>query len=303
MSLESQIQDLFGLSNPRLEHLNTLVNDVALVTASSGKFALKLYNGQARTINDIQWEIDLVQHLVAHGAPVMRPVRGRHGYVEMVTVAGQVRAAAVSEWVPGEKPKPSRETYVLLGGAAARIHQAADAFEPPWTRFAYDARELIDEQTERMKRHLMAVRRYGEVVALGARLKDRIGDPVLDKGICHMDLTLDNVHVHDGKLTAFDFDSAGHCWRAFEPYGVLRFSEDYFRDWLEGYRSIRPFSEADEKAVCAFAIIADMENVVWKLGEARTSRGKPLMTDKDLPETVAGWLDWEREKIGLPSGG
>lgn len=298
MTLESQIQYLFGLGNPRLEHLNTLVNDVALVTASSGKFVLKLYYAPARTMKDVQWEIDLVEHLAAHGAPVMKPVRGKHGYVETVTVAGQERTATVFEWVPGEKPKPSRQTYVLLGEAAARIHEAADAFKPPWLRFPHDAHELIDEQIERMKRHLMAVRRYDQVVALGARLKDRINDPRLDKGICHMDLTLDNVHFHGGKLTAFDFDSAGYGWRAIEPYGVLRFSADYFRDWLEGYRSARPFSAADEKAVSAFAIIGDVENVVWKLGEARTSRGTPLMKDEDLPETVAGWLDWEREKLG-----
>lgn len=297
MTVESQIQDLFGLSNPHLEYLNTLVNDVAIVTAASGNFALKLYNAKARTVKDVRWELDLIEHLVAHGAPVMRPVRGKHGSVETFTVVGRERAAAVFEWVPGGKPRPSRETYVLLGETAARIHKAADVFEPTWVRFAYDAHELIDEQIERMKRHLMAVNRYDEVVALGARLKDRISDPVLDKGVCHMDLTLDNVHVHDGQLTAFDFDTAGYCWRAFEPYGVLRFSEDYFRDWLEGYRSIRPFSEADENAVYAFAIIGDIENVVWKLGEARTSRGKPLMTDKDLPETVAGWLDWEHARL------
>ena len=71
--------------------------------------------------------------------------------------------------------------------------------------------------------------------------------------------------VHDGKITAFDFDSAGHCWRAIEPYGVLMVSEDYFRDWLAAYLSIRPFSEAGERAVAAFAVIGDMHNVVWKL--------------------------------------
>lgn len=297
MTLESQIRDLFGLVNPRLEHLNTLVNDVVAVTAESGKFVLKLYNPRARTGKDVRWELDLVTHLVAHGAPAARPVRGEHGYVETVTVDGQERVAAVFEWAPGGKPEPSRETYVLLGEAAARVHQAADAFRSAWTRFAHDADNLIDGQIERMRRHLTAAGRYDEVAALGARLKGRISDPALDEGICHMDLTLDNVHVHDGMLTAFDFDSAGYCWRAIEPYGVLRFSDDYFRDWLDGYRSVRPFSAADEKAVSAFAVIADMETVAWKLGVAPTSRGEPLMTDKDLPETVDGWLDWERARL------
>ena len=80
------------------------------------------------------------------------------------------------------------------------------------------------------------------MTALGERLKDRLAEPSLDWGICHMDLTLDNVHVAEG-LTVFDFDSAGACWRAVEPYGVLRFSEPYFRAWLAGYRSVRPFGD------------------------------------------------------------
>lgn len=297
MTLESQIRDLFGLVNPRLEHLNTLVNDVVAVTAESGKFALKLYNPRARTGKDVQWELDLVTHLVEHGAPAARPVRGKHGYAETVTVDGQERVAAVFEWAPGAKPKPSQATYVLLGETAARVHQAADAFRPAWMRFAHDADSIIDGPIERMRRHLTAAGRYDEVAALGARLKDRISDPALDRGICHMDLTLDNVHVHDGALTAFDFDSAGYCWRAIEPYGVLRFSDDYFRAWLDGYRSVRSFGVADEEAVSAFAVIADLEIVAWKLGASPTSRGEPLMTDNDLPETVEGWLDWEQTRL------
>lgn len=71
-----------------------------------------------------------------------------------------------------------------------------------------------------------------------------------------MDLTLDNLHVSDGGVpTVFDFDSAGRCWRAVEPWGVLRFSRDYFRSWLTGYRRIRPFAAADEQAVSVFGVL------------------------------------------------
>ena len=107
-----------------------------------------------------------------------------------------------------------------------------------------------------------------------------------------MDLTLDNVHLAEG-LTVFDFDSAGACWRAVEPYGVLRFSEAYFQNWLTGYRSVRPFSTADERAVPVFGVVADLRVVTWKLGLADSSRGDPLLTAQDLPGIVDGWLDWE----------
>ena len=143
-----------------------------------------------------------------------------------------------------------------------------------------------------MRPALLEAGQWGTVDALGERLKGRLTEAPLDWGICHMDLTLDNVHVAEG-LTVFDFDSAGACWRAVEPYGVLRYSESYFRAWLAGYRSVRPFGIADETAVAVFGIVADLRVVAWKLGVAASSRGDPLLTAQDLPSIVDGWLDWE----------
>ncbi len=116
-----------------------------------------------------------------------------------------------------------------------------------------------------------------------------------------MDLTLDNVHLADD-LTVVDFDSAGTCWRAVEPWGVLRFSATYFQAWLAGYRTARHFGipdEAassgipDEAAVAAFGIVGDLRVVAWKLGVAASSRGSPLLAVGDLAAIVDGWLDWE----------
>jgi Ser/Thr protein kinase RdoA (MazF antagonist) len=143
-----------------------------------------------------------------------------------------------------------------------------------------------------MRRQLVQVDRWRSALSLGERLKERLARPGLDRGICHMDLTLDNVHLADD-LTVFDFDSAGMCWRAVEPWGVLKLSATYFHAWLAGYRTVRPFGAVDEQAVAAFAIVADFRVVAWKLGVAASSRGVPLLGVADLPAIVDGWLDWE----------
>jgi Ser/Thr protein kinase RdoA (MazF antagonist) len=156
---------------------------------------------------------------------------------------------------------------------------------------------VICEQLSRMNMHLHEAKRWKQAVDLGERLKHVIANPALDRGICHMDLTLDNVHRHGESITVFDFDSAGICWRAIEPYGVLRFSKASFEAWLDGYRSVRPFSRHDEQAVAAFCIIGDLRVVAWKLGLARSSRRKPLLAISDLPGVVDMWLDWERKNM------
>lgn len=295
MTLTHQIQDLFGLQDVICKHLHTPTNDVIAVTASTGQFVLKLYNPQSRGLRDVQWELALIEHMLKNGAPVVTPIAGQHGYVEAILLDGQERAAALFEWAPGKKPEASNDTYASLGKAAAQIHAAADTFTSLLSREAYDAARLIDEQLERMKKLLIRADRWKQMVKLGDRLKQQITDPTLDYGICHMDLTLDNVHRDGDILTVFDFDSAGTCWRALEPHKVLRTSKDYFKAWLEGYRSVRPFSQADEHAVAAFSIIGDLRVKAWDLGVAKSSRGKPPLTVSDLPGVVDGWLGWERE--------
>ena len=296
MNLEQHIGNHFGLSDVIYEPLNTPTNDVLAVTTPTGRFALKLYHLQ-RTAAEVQWEVDLIISLIRRGAPVAKPVRGTHGYVEPLRVDGRDRVAVLFEWAPGSKPAPERDTYTLLGKAAAQIHQAADTFTSSLPRESYDAHTLIDEQLRLMKMHLSEAKRWKQAVALGERLKQVIANPALDRGICHMDLTLDNVHRHGDSMTVFDFDSAGACWRSIEPYDLLRSSKASFEAWLDGYRSVRPFTRHDEKAVAAFCIIGDLRAVAWKLGLARSSRGKPLLGISDLPGVVDTWLDWERKNM------
>jgi Ser/Thr protein kinase RdoA (MazF antagonist) len=290
------LTERYRLHEVALTDLGIPVNEVLAVVAAEGVFALKVYH-RNRTLPEVQWEVDLLLHLHLRGAPVVPPIRGRHGYLEEFDVDGQPRAALLFAWAPGAKPRPGYETYVLLGEAAARIHRAADGFAASSDRETYDAATLVDDQLRRMRPALLEAGRWRTVAALGERLKDRLAAASLDWGICHMDLTLDNVHVAEG-LTVFDFDSAGACWRAVEPYGVLRFSESYFQAWLAGYRSVRPFALADEMAVAVFGVVADLRVVAWKLGVAASSRGDPMLTAQDLPGIVDGWLDWEAHLVG-----
>src|SRR5947209_20582936 len=100
MNLGQDIENYFGLSSVICEQLNTPANDVLAVTTPTGRFALKLYHLH-RTAAEVQWELDLILHLIREGAPVAKPVPGKHGYAEPFCVDGRDRVAALFEWVPG----------------------------------------------------------------------------------------------------------------------------------------------------------------------------------------------------------
>jgi Ser/Thr protein kinase RdoA (MazF antagonist) len=288
-----QLAGRYRLHDIGLRPLAVPVNDVVAVTATEGEFALKLYH-RNRTREAVQWEVDLLVHLLGRGAPVARPIPGRNGHLELFETDGQQRVAVLFSWAPGSKPGPSEHAYGLLGEAAGRIHRAADGFPPSAVRENYDAASLVDDQLRRMRPLLEQAGRWRSAVGLAERLQARLARTALDRGICHMDLTLDNVHLAED-MTVFDFDSAGECWRAIEPWGVLKLSAAYFQAWLAGYRTVRGFGPAEEQAVATFAVIADLRGVAWKLGVAASSRGIPPLGSADLPAIVDGWLRWEAE--------
>jgi len=248
-SLARELTERYELHDVELIDLGAPVNDVMAVAAVEGEFALKLYH-RGRTRQAVQWEVDLLIHLHRRGAPVAQPVRGRGGYLQSFDVNGQRRVAVLFAWAPGAKPAPGDETYRLLGEAAARIHSAADGFDPSPIREKYDAAVLIDNQLQRMRPLLLQAGRWRTATALGERMQEQLAEPSLDRGICHMDLTLDNVHVAED-LTVFDFDSAGTCWRAVEPWGVVRFPRPTSRRGWPGTEQFA-LSAADETAVATF---------------------------------------------------
>ncbi len=296
--IAEQLKDKYGLEVTVCKNLNTLANYAIEVTSPAGHFALKIYNPASRTAPEVQWEIDLTIHLIKNGAPVASPVAGKDGsYLQTFTVDGQDRVAVLFEWAAGQKPKPELSTYTLIGEAAARIHNAADTFTSELPREKYDEHELLDDQLKRMKTPLEESGQSQRVFDLSERMRKIITNPKLDYGIIHNDLTLDNVHLNGNEIIVFDLDSAAESWRAAEPWGVLRAGEDRFRAWLEGYRSIREFSQDDVKAVAAFGIVEDIRNIVWKLGFAKSSRGEPLLKTAELPQVVDEWLKWEQNKI------
>jgi Ser/Thr protein kinase RdoA (MazF antagonist) len=292
-ALAAELAGRYDLNRVQLRRLDVAVNDVYAVTAEEGAYALKLYH-HGRTPAAVQWELDLVDQVSQRGAPVVPPIRARTGLLQRFPVTGRERIGALFTWATGVKPAPGPEVYHRLGAAAAQMHRAADDFAPSPDGEAYDAALLIDEQLDRMRPLLQEAGCWTPLTALADRLRRHLTDPALDVGICHMDLSLDNVHEsEDGTLTVFDFDSAGPSWRAVEPWGVLRYSTDAFRSWLAAYRGVRTFSPADEAAVAVFGIVGDLRAVAWQLGVAVSSRGTPLLDAAALPAIVDGWLDWE----------
>ncbi|WP_051507384.1 phosphotransferase enzyme family protein [Saccharibacillus sacchari] len=92
----------------------------------------------------------------------------------------------------------------------------------------------------------------------------------LDFGLCHGDMHGNNNALRQGdRFTHFDFEFAAPGWRAWDLAQVKNRKrqqseriEPLWQAFLEGYRSIRPFSAVDEAAVEIFRLVRRF----WTMG-------------------------------------
>jgi Ser/Thr protein kinase RdoA (MazF antagonist) len=238
-------------------------NDVfRITTADRGAYYLKVHRKDWRSTSDVAWGLKIQGHLLTHGVPVARPVKRRDGSALTVLNAPEgERAAVLYAQAPGLKPQRpfSAELYTTFGRSAARLHTALDTL-PDTSGRPPDGIETLVLCPGRVLRTLLDAvpdDRHAIdaiVIRLAREIDQRVS--VLDWGICHGDLTLDNFTItEDGAITFYDFDLATLSWRARDPCGVyaasrlLPHAQDFWAAFLAGYRAVRRFSAEDERAV------------------------------------------------------
>jgi Ser/Thr protein kinase RdoA (MazF antagonist) len=273
------------------------VHEMVEVRAAGERYALKLYRPGVRSVDDVKWETALHRHLLANGAPVAELITGTSGDVETIEVSGTPRVAVLSAWAPGSKPSASEKTYRLVGRAAAEIHAAADSFSRALDRTPRDLTTELHAHLELLRPALEQVGRWDAALALAERLEGFVSSHRLERGVCHNDLTLDNVHIDADRITVFDLDTATVSWRAAEPQGVFHSAQlsggPWWAAWQAGYSDVRTMPGPDVEAVPWFVLLSQFENTAWKLGLTPTSIG-PLITLDDLGTLVDRWSEWGR---------
>ncbi|GAA2836416.1 homoserine kinase [Crossiella cryophila] len=280
-----------GATRPRLVRAHT--NDVFLLTHQGRRYVIKVYGASWRTAPEVAWETALLTHLADRGAAVSRPVPRLDGAPCGVigTAAGE-RCVLVTEYVPGEQPRrPFTSTnYRDFGRALAWLHEATAGFDRTEGARPYDLRRTLEEPVALIRGH--SPRRadktlLSQVTATCRTRLSELAGQGLDFGICHGDVSIDNVVIDaDGRFAFYDFDLAAPGWRAWDHVRLYRFDRssrsdlwDYFH---QGYDEVRHLTPADLAALPYL----DLVEQLWSTALELTLRVLPTG-----PRATAAYLD------------
>jgi Ser/Thr protein kinase RdoA (MazF antagonist) len=246
-------------------------------TVDGSTYYLRAYRIQWRTLADIQYELDVLNHLKRKGFPAAKPVPYQDGQPFCAVPAPEGRRyLALFTEAPGpeisydHEPEKVAQRY---GRAVAQMHNALDDFSSPYPRFHKNIEHFID----RPLRHIEPFLSYrpddwGYVQRFAETLRERILSvpaDALEQGACHGDLQGYHANVApDGTLTFYDFDCGGYGYRAYDLAVFLwccRLEDAITARWepfLNSYRKTRRINELDVQAVPLFVCA----RYLWHMG-------------------------------------
>lgn len=284
-ALAALVADRYGLDVTGCVLLRSLVNDVYRVDTADGPRVLKVYRAGGHSAGDVTWELNLAAALnaAAEGGPLVAPGIGDAGVLE---APEGIRPYALWGWAPGERPRPPFDDALFrrFGAAAARFHAAADTAEVGRRAFA------VEEALGRPYAELLPVLAADDRTAV-AGLIDRVVEHLdgldLPRGVCHGDLSLDNLHLDGDRVIFYDLDRAGWGRRAADLTGPA--STEHWPAFRAGYRSVRPLGDAEIEALPWLEAVARIGELHFHLVD------KPLL--RGIESIGAGWASGNLSRL------
>ena len=196
--------------------LNRGLNDTYVFkTVHGDKFILRVYRTGWRTLSDISYEIDVLNHLSSKGIPVSKPLSQKDGrFIQTLTAPEGKRHIVLFTYAAGQEPTYEKEAegYAFnYGKTVAKIHNGVQDFNSKHARFSLDLNHLIEVPLKSigpMLLHRAEDWKYLQQLADKIRYQfSKLPENALEQGFCHGDFHGGNAHfADDGSITFFDFD-------------------------------------------------------------------------------------------------
>jgi Ser/Thr protein kinase RdoA (MazF antagonist) len=270
-------------------------NDTYLVRCSDTRYSLRVYRCGAFPRESIEFEAEVLSYLHGKGGSVAYPIeRKTGGYFTEIEAPEGSRFVLLTSYADGTTPDySSMESCRLVGESVARVHQLSSGFETSRQRTRLDLQSLLEDSLVTIRSHWShrpQVLSFVEQIANDARASVlAVVEESLDTGICHGDLHGSNLHLHEGKVTHFDFEECAFGYRVYDlatfKWGCC-IGERRAKRWpafVEGYEAIRPIGKVDSSLIDTFVIIRELSNIAYGLRNI-ADFGHEMISDSELDD-------------------
>lgn len=269
----------------RARLINVSENATYLVEAPGGwRSVLRVHRENYHSHRAIECELAW-SHALAEAGAIETPdvIAGRNGDpIQSHRVAGlpAPRYMVMFEFVAGIQPDESHdlvEPFRQLGALAAKthLHSMTWARPQPFERLTWDENAVFGA------RPTWGDWRDGPNVTAAVRaVLERVETTVRDRlaafgkgpdryGLIHADMRLANLLIDGGHTRLIDFDDCGFGWFLYDFATGISFMEDHPQvpalrhAWAEGYRTVRPLSEAEETEIDTFVMLRRLALLAW----------------------------------------
>jgi Ser/Thr protein kinase RdoA (MazF antagonist) len=304
----------WGLSAAGLTLVKHRENAVFKVSTDGGEhFAMRIHRQGYHSAAELQSEMLWMQALAADGIATPAIIATSSG-ARFAAVVVEDGAATVNvsllAWVDGNAfdhlgrvergvVPELQQRYRQLGALAARLHNQSERWQRPagFVRHAWDSEGLLGESPLWGKFWLHPLLSAQQrTTLLEARMVLRgllrqLGQGEDCYGLIHADFLPENILVDHDELYLIDFDDCGFGWYLFEMATSLfpKINEPYFdslvENYVQGYRSERPFSDAHLEIFPAFLLLRGMTWLGWLM-----TRSEALVNSDRIAQEIINGL-------------
>ena len=273
--------------------------------ADSKKYSARIYRHGVFPRESIDFELEALLHLHRQGFPAAYPIpRKSGGYVTEIAAPEGDRFVILTTFAHGEEPEYSKlEHCRLMGESEAQMHKASESFKTTHKRPELDLQTLLVDRVNDIRPHIQHLPdklEFLEELVKEAR-EAVLAAPVseLDYGFVHADVHGSNNHLHEGKITHFDFEECAFGFRAFDlatfKWGTVpRKKPERWDAFIEGYQSVKTISKADLAIHDTFVLIRHIWLVAFHMRNAYDF-GQEITHDD-------GYVDYHWKRLRKISG-
>jgi Ser/Thr protein kinase RdoA (MazF antagonist) len=256
-------------SATRCEYLTSGLHHHYLVTDGERRYVCRAYRRAWRSHAAALAELELLDQLQQHSAPVAFPIRTNDQQLAIEIDTPQSRTTlALCHYAPGNAPgsEITLEQARQLGQATAQLHISMSHVVTQQQRQNLDFSYLF-AQSLQILATLLTPAVHSDLERRCETLQQQI--PKLPQhspyfGLIHGDINLKNIHFTAQSLLFIDFDQCGPGWYAFEigkfchAISHLAARQQLQQSFLQAYQAVRPLSAQELDAIGFFVPLAHL---------------------------------------------